>query len=89
MLKFLNISAILTVSQIFMLQQFSIVISHWSGLAVIGVTFLFTIIRFLILEIIIQYVSIYYSRIFNVLVIKMKQLSVICILNLLLTKRKI
>lgn len=37
------------VSQIFMLQQFSIVISHWSGLAVIGVTFLFTIIRFLIL----------------------------------------
>lgn len=61
MLKFLNISAILTVSQIFMLQQFSIVISHWSGLAVIGVTFLFTIIRFLILEIIKQDVSIYYS----------------------------
>lgn len=37
------------VSQMFILQQFSMVISHWSGLAVRGVTFLFTIIRFLIL----------------------------------------
>lgn len=41
----------LTVSQMFMLQQFSMVISHCSvvefGLHVSGVTFLFTIIRFL------------------------------------------
>lgn len=41
----------LTVSQMFMLQQFSIVISHWSGwgLLVNGVMLLLTMIRFLIL----------------------------------------